>query len=102
MHGCYKRCAKREIKKGGRRIEGELCESVERSGKNKEQKRVKEKKRKKGKKRKEKGYIFSKGRKEVLREKGERKKKKKKKRGRRRAGMFWSLEEVVGYKRGKK
>ena len=37
----------------GRRTEGELCESVERSGKNKEQKRVKEKKRKKGKKRKE-------------------------------------------------
>ena len=28
--------------------------------------------------------------------------KKKKKRGRRRAEMFWSLEEVVGYKRGKK
>ena len=37
----------------GRRTEGELCESVERSGKNKEQKRVKEKKRKEGKKRKE-------------------------------------------------
>ena len=29
-------------------------------------------------------------------------KKKKKRRGRRRAEMFWSLEEVVGYKRGKK
>ena len=28
----------------GRRTEGELCESVERYGKNKEQKRVKEKK----------------------------------------------------------
>ena len=37
----------------GRRTEGELCESVERSRKNKEQKRVKEKKRKEGKKRKE-------------------------------------------------
>ena len=33
----------------------------------------------------------------MLREKG-----KKKKRGRRRAGTLWSLEEVVGYKRGKK
>ena len=45
-------------KKGGRRIEGELCESVERSGKNKEQKRVKEKKRKEGKKkRKEKKRV---------------------------------------------
>ena len=42
-----------EKKKGGRMTEGELCESVERSGKNKEQKRVKEKKRKEGKKRKE-------------------------------------------------
>ena len=30
------------------------------------------------------------------------KKKKKKIRGRRRAEMFWNLEEVVGYKRGKK
>ena len=39
--------------KKGRRTKGELCESVERSGKNKEQKRVKEKKRKEGKKRKE-------------------------------------------------
>ena len=39
----------------------------------------------------------------MLRENGERKKgKKKKKRGRRRAGTFWSLEEMVGYKRGKK
>ena len=38
-----------EKKKGGRTTEGELCESVERSGKNKEQKRVKEKKRKEGK-----------------------------------------------------
>ena len=37
-------------KKRGRRTEGELCESVERSGKNKEKKRVKEKKRKEGKK----------------------------------------------------
>ena len=62
-----------------KRTKGELCESVERSGKNKEQKRVKEKKRKEGKKRIEYGYIFSKGRKEVLREKGERKKEKKKK-----------------------
>ena len=33
-----------------KRTKGELCESVERSGKNKEQKRVKEKKRKEGKK----------------------------------------------------
>ena len=39
--------------KEGRRTKGELCESVESSGKNKEQKRVKEKKRKEGKKRKE-------------------------------------------------
>ena len=38
--------------KKGRRTKGELCESVERSGKNKEQKRVKEKKRKEGKKKK--------------------------------------------------
>ena len=36
----------------GRRTEGELCESVECSGKNKDQKRAKEKK-KEGKKRKE-------------------------------------------------
>ena len=34
----------RKKKGGGRKTEGELCESVERSGKNKEQKRVKEKK----------------------------------------------------------
>ena len=40
-------------KKKGRMTEGDLCESVECSGKNKEQKRVKEKKRKEGKKRKE-------------------------------------------------
>ena len=39
---------------------------------------------------------------EVFREKGERKKGKKKKRGRRRAGTFWRLEEVVGIKRGNK
>ena len=39
----------------------------------------------------------------MLRENGERKKgKKKKKRGRGRAGTFWSLDEMVGYKRGKK
>ena len=37
---------KGEKKKRGRRTEGELCEFVERSGKNKEQKRVKEKKEK--------------------------------------------------------
>ena len=60
MHGCYKRCAKRK-KKGGRRIEGELCESVEHSGKNKEQKRVKGKKRKEGKKEKSKGIFLVKG-----------------------------------------
>ena len=41
-----------EKKKRGRRTEGELCESVERSGKNKEKKRVKEKKRKEGKEKK--------------------------------------------------
>ena len=35
-------------KKKKRMIEGELCEFVECSGKNKEQKRVKEKKRKEG------------------------------------------------------
>ena len=39
-------------KKKKKKTEGELCESVECSGKNKEQKRVKEKK-KEGKKRKE-------------------------------------------------
>ena len=37
-------------KKKKRMTEGELCEFVECSGKNKEQKRVKEKKRKEGKK----------------------------------------------------
>ena len=41
--------------------EGELCESVECSGKNKEQKRVKEKKRKEGKKRKSKVIFLVKG-----------------------------------------
>ena len=44
---------KKKKRERGRRIEGELYESMERSGKNKEQKRVKEKKRKEGKKRKE-------------------------------------------------
>ena len=44
---------KKKKRRGGRMIEGELCEFVECSGKNKEQKRVKEKKRKEGKKRKE-------------------------------------------------
>ena len=49
-------------KKRGRRTEGELCESVERSGKNKEKKRVKEKKRKEGKKKgKSKGIFLVKG-----------------------------------------
>ena len=38
---------------------------------------------------------------EVLRERKEKRKKKKKK-GRRRVGILWSLEEVVGIKRGKK
>ena len=38
--------------------EGELCESVECSGKNKEQKRVKEKNRKEGKKKKKSKCIF--------------------------------------------
>ena len=37
-------------KKKGRMTEGELYESVECSGKNKEEKRIKEKKRKEGKK----------------------------------------------------
>ena len=41
--------------------EGELCESVECSGKNKEQKGVKEKKRKEGKKKKGKGIFLVKG-----------------------------------------
>ena len=44
---------KKKKKKKGRMTEGDLCESVECSRKNKEQKRVKEKKRKEGKKRKE-------------------------------------------------
>ena len=41
---------------------------------------------------------------EVARKKGERRKKIKKERGRKRAlcGMFWSVEEVVGEKGGKK
>ena len=43
---------KKKIRRG-RMTKGELCESMERSRKNKEQKRVKEKKRKEGKKRKE-------------------------------------------------
>ena len=48
--------------KKGRRTKGELCESVERSGKNKEHKRVKEKKRKEGKKKeKSKGIFLVKG-----------------------------------------
>ena len=38
--------------------EGELCEFVECSGKNKEQKRVKEKKRKEGKENKRVGVYF--------------------------------------------
>ena len=42
----------------GRRTEGELCESVERYGKNKEQKRVKEKKRKEGKKEKKRVRVY--------------------------------------------
>ena len=59
MHGCYRRCAKeKKGGGGGRRTEGELCESVERSGKNKEQKRVKEKKRKEGKENKRVGVYF--------------------------------------------
>ena len=41
---------KGEKKRRGRMIEGELYESVECSGKNKEEKRIKEKKRKEGKK----------------------------------------------------
>ena len=45
-------------KKWGRRTEGELYESVERSRKNKEQKRVKEKKRKEGKENKRVGVYF--------------------------------------------
>ena len=40
------------LRKKKRMTEGELCESVECSGKNKEQKGVKEKKRKEGKKKK--------------------------------------------------
>ena len=40
------------LSKKKRMTEGELCESVECSWKNKEQKRVKEKKRKEGKKKK--------------------------------------------------
>ena len=42
-----------DVLKKKRMTKGELCESMERSQKNKEQKRVKEKKRKEGKKRKE-------------------------------------------------
>ena len=48
----------RKKRGGGRRTEGELCESVERSGKNKEQKRVKEKKRKEGKENKRVAVYF--------------------------------------------
>ena len=41
---------KKKEKKRGRMTEGELCESVECSGKNKEEKIIKGKKRKEGKK----------------------------------------------------
>ena len=45
-------------KKKKRMTEGELCESVECSGKNKEHKRVKEKKRKEGKKKKKRIRVY--------------------------------------------
>ena len=50
------------LRKKKRMTEGELCESVECSGKSKQQKRVKEKKRKEGKrKEKSKGIFLVKG-----------------------------------------
>ena len=71
-------------KKKKRMTEGELCESVECSGKNKEQKRVKEKNRKEGKKKKKSKCIFL--------------EKKKNEKGN---WNVLSLEEVIGCKRGK-